>query len=134
VAQAILASNTHVERVINKDHGHNCATESVVRSSTNFMPSRENGPHNKCSGHADCANQHDLAPAEEIDEEGEDSIDDQRPGPQTAIDTKLSLRILDANVLQNEAHVVANEATTGPLLEETHGNHEHDSLSVARCA
>jgi hypothetical protein len=123
---------TYVEAVVNEDHDHHSSTQPCVLPTTNFISSGQDGPDNESAGHANGADEHNGAPAQEVNEEREHSIDHQRPGTQATVDAQLVLRVVNPDLLKDQSHVIPDEPAAGPLLEQAHGHNEHEPFAVSR--
>jgi hypothetical protein len=102
--------------------------ETILRRG--IVPCGDDGEDIEDDERADRGNEVDRSTTKLVDQESEDEVLAQRQRLHATVDTKLCLRIRQANVIHNVLEVVRNQSITAPLAEETNSSDDTKPLHV----
>lgn len=119
-----------VEKTIDKGQRHKGVAKGLV--GVDVISSRDNCPESEDDTGSDSRGKINRSTAENINEERKSRVDDQTLRLHTCIDTKLSLRLGDTNVVHDTLKIIRDQTVATPLTEETQSSDETNSLTVTR--
>ena len=118
-----------VEGAVQEGQDDEGVAEGVVRR--DLVPRRHDGPQVEHDGGADGRDEVQRPAAEDVDEEGEQDVEDEALALHPAVDAQLRLRVRDAHAVHDVLEVVRDEPIAAQLAEEAQRRYEADALAVA---
>jgi hypothetical protein len=103
-------------------------SETILRRG--IVPCGDDGEDIEDEERSDRGNEVDRSTTKLVNQESEDEVLAQRQGLHATVDTKLCLRIRQANVIHNVLQIVRDQSITAPLAEEPNSSDDPKPLPV----
>lgn len=112
------------------EEDHNNDTFASTSRASLILNCSQGNPHRKGAAHSSIAGKEEWSTSEAVNKKSEDTSFDPVGDADDPVQSVLELRVRDANLGQDLSEVVASQASTGKLREQTTTDADEEAISV----